>query len=255
MKQKLSGMTLLAICMMLLTGCGCQHEWTDADCVTPRTCTLCQETEGEALGHSWQEAICEAPKTCAACGTTEGQALGHVWQEATCDTPKTCTVCDKTEGEPAHAWTDWDFDGETAMVRSCGSCAAEESWPMEEYLQELLAGHWDAVSAANLNRKAEDDPYWKDIRYYYSEVPYLKILENGKHEMLSGGVQITDGRLEFMGASQDVKIPPNEEPCEAYHFGLYPEEGKGAWFFYAPREDAVFLMGFIRFERADAIEG
>ena len=52
MKQKISGMILLIICVMLLSGCGCQHEWTDADCVTPRTCTLCQETEGEALGHA-----------------------------------------------------------------------------------------------------------------------------------------------------------------------------------------------------------
>lgn len=77
MKQKISGMILLIICVMLLSGCGCQHEWTDADCVTPRTCTLCQETESEALGHSWQEAICEAPKICTACDVTEGEALGH----------------------------------------------------------------------------------------------------------------------------------------------------------------------------------
>ena len=34
------------------------HEWTDATCGTPKTCTKCDLTEGEALGHSWQEADC-----------------------------------------------------------------------------------------------------------------------------------------------------------------------------------------------------
>lgn len=248
MKQKISGMILLTICVMLLSGCGCQHEWTDADCVTPRTCTLCQETEGEALGHSWQEAICEAPKICTACGVTEGEALGHAWQEATCNTPKTCTVCDKTEGEPAHTWTDWSFDGENAMARSCGGCGVEEIRTMEEYLQEHLAGHWDAVSVINLSRKTEDDPYWKDVSYYFSEMPYMKILENGSHTVFAGSVYNADCDLHFETVSQ-VKIPPSEEMTDAYYFGLHPKEGKGTLFFYVPREDAVFLMGFVRFER------
>lgn len=237
-----------ALCAVLLTGCGCQHEWQEAACLTPKICTLCQETEGEALGHNWQEAACEAPKTCTNCGMTEGEAPGHSWQEATCDAPRICTACGATEGEPAHAWTDWRFNEETAMVRSCGGCGAEENCPMEEYLQELLAGHWDAVSVSNLNRRSEDDPHWKDVRHYYSEIPYMKILENGSHEMFAGTIRNADCRLEFHSANQ-VKVPPSEELCDAYHFSLFPEEGKGWLLCYVPREDAVFLMGFIRFER------
>ena len=37
-------------------GCGicrmpCPHEWVDADCDTPKTCSVCLKTEGSALGH------------------------------------------------------------------------------------------------------------------------------------------------------------------------------------------------------------
>ena len=247
MKRRMCLM-MAALCVLLMSGCGCQHEWQDADCVTPKTCTLCQATEGEALGHSWQEASCETPKTCTGCGVTEGEAPGHTWQEAICETPKTCTACGKTEGEASHGWTDWSFDGEAAMLRSCGSCGAEENRSMEEYLQEHLAGHWDAVSVANLNRRDEDDPHWKDVRYYYSEIPYMKILEDGSHEVFAGAVYNADCHLEFHSVGQ-VKVPPSEEYCEAYHFTLRPEEGKATLFCYVPREDAVILMGLIRLER------
>lgn len=38
------------------------------DLMTAKTCFVCGETEGEALGHSWQKATCQTPKTCSVCG-------------------------------------------------------------------------------------------------------------------------------------------------------------------------------------------
>ena len=61
--------------MALLAGCGCSHEWQDATCDTPKTCKLCSETEGEALGHNWKDATTDAPKTCVACQKTEGERI------------------------------------------------------------------------------------------------------------------------------------------------------------------------------------
>ena len=75
------------------------HSWADATCTTPKTCTTCGATEGEANGHAWEDADCDTPKTCTTCGATEGEANGHVWADADCDTPKTCTTCGATEGE------------------------------------------------------------------------------------------------------------------------------------------------------------
>lgn len=40
--------------------CTGEHEWTDATCETPKTCSVCGKTEGEALGHDWNaESVCQ----------------------------------------------------------------------------------------------------------------------------------------------------------------------------------------------------
>ena len=88
------------LCLFTLTGCACKHQWTDATCVTPKTCMLCEETEGEPAGHSWVDATCEFPKCCSACSATEGEPAGHSWVDATCEFPKHCSACSATEGQP-----------------------------------------------------------------------------------------------------------------------------------------------------------
>ena len=98
MKTKLV-LSLLCATVLTLTGCGHQHTWTEAGCVTPKTCSQCGATEGRPLGHQWRGATCTAAKTCSICGATEGEPLGHTWTEATYDAPKTCSVCGETEGE------------------------------------------------------------------------------------------------------------------------------------------------------------
>ena len=97
---------------------GCQHEWIDASCLAPRTCSLCDKTQGEAK-HNYEavvtEPTCEeagyTTYTCSGCGDTytadEVAAPGHSWVDADCDTPKTCSVCSATEGEAlGHSFTE-----------------------------------------------------------------------------------------------------------------------------------------------------
>ena len=60
-----------------------EHEWKDATCTEPKTCTVCGQTEGEPAGHEWKDATCTEPKTCSKCGLTEGEAAGHDWGEPT----------------------------------------------------------------------------------------------------------------------------------------------------------------------------
>ena len=90
----------------------CEHEWVDATCETPKTCDICGETEGEALGHSYEAVVTEpncedkgyTTHTCSVCGdaytSDEVDALGHSWKDATTEAPKTCESCGETEGEP-----------------------------------------------------------------------------------------------------------------------------------------------------------
>ena len=72
----------------------CAHSWNSATCTTPKTCSICQKTEGNALGHSWDNA-CDA--TCNNnCGET--RETTHTWVDATCENAKNCTICGQTEG-------------------------------------------------------------------------------------------------------------------------------------------------------------
>ena len=70
--------------------------------------------EGKSIGHFWKEATCTSPKICTSCGLTEGDALSpnksHVWTEATCTTPKTCTICKIVEGNTIeHIPSEWEI--------------------------------------------------------------------------------------------------------------------------------------------------
>ncbi len=127
MKKKLALLSLVLVCVMLLSACGCEHEWIKADCENPKTCELCGETEGEPKGHDWKDATCDDPKTCAKCDATEGEALGHTWVDATCAAPKTCSACGETEGEAlAHTW----LDATTEAPMTCTVCGATEGDPI-----------------------------------------------------------------------------------------------------------------------------
>ncbi len=96
--KKLLNFCLCLAMILSLAACGCRHEWIAANCDTAKTCSLCGEVEGEALGHKWTEADCETAKRCETCGKQEGEALGHKWLNATTEAPKTCENCQKTEG-------------------------------------------------------------------------------------------------------------------------------------------------------------
>lgn len=127
---------LLVFC--IFAGCECKHEWAEATCTEPKTCTKCGETEGEALGHTWNEATCTEPKTCSVCGATEGDPAGHEWAEATCTEPKTCTVCGETEGKAlGHDWVPADCTN----PKTCSRCKDTEG--------QALGHKWDAATCTD----------------------------------------------------------------------------------------------------------
>ncbi len=100
MKRKLILLPIICTFAISLNGCGHEHVWVDATCLAPKTCSECEETEGEVAAHKWIEATCEKAKYCEVCGETEGEPLDHEWLEPTYTEPKTCALCSLTEGEP-----------------------------------------------------------------------------------------------------------------------------------------------------------
>ena len=78
--------------VFMVTGCCIFHDWQEATCIEAKTCILCGDTEGEALGHSWEEATCTEPKTCSVCRETEGGSE-HDWAR------QNCKICGETIGK------------------------------------------------------------------------------------------------------------------------------------------------------------
>ncbi len=96
----------LLVPVICLTSCDdeksgeeCTHTWADATCTTPKTCTKCHKTEGEALGHDYGEFVTVKPATCV-----EGR------KEKTCS--RCCDVV--SESIPANGKHDyseaWSYD-------------------------------------------------------------------------------------------------------------------------------------------------
>lgn len=78
----------------------CQHDWKSATCTKPKTCKLCQATEGSPIGHNWVEANCTTPKMCSVCTLLEGSALGHDY-----NADNTCTRCGFTPPTQEYPFT------------------------------------------------------------------------------------------------------------------------------------------------------
>ena len=162
MKQRISIGLLLIFLISLLTGCGCKHDWKDATCTSPKTCGLCDVTEGSALSHNWSSATCKAPKTCDTCGLTEGELLPH------------------TPGE----WTTFRTEYVTAkslMVQQCRDCG--------EILDEntiLLESMHDGT---HFLLSAED--------YAERLVAMMQILQEGYGEYTAEIVEEGDGKAQL----------------------------------------------------------
>ena len=62
----------------------CSHIWNLATCTEAKTCSMCGEKQGVALGHSWTNATCTEAKSCSRCGKKSGEPLGHTTDSGTC---------------------------------------------------------------------------------------------------------------------------------------------------------------------------
>lgn len=170
---------LFAVMIVILTGCRCKHEWIEATCTTPKTCRLCNETEGSPAPHNWSNATCKAPKTCAACGITEGEQLPH------------------TPGE----WTTFKTDyvaAKSLMVQQCRDCGEllDENSILLEHMHYgthfLLSTEDFAARLTALMQELQED--YGD---YSSEIAEV----DGKAQLniycTSGRIRETVGELSF----------------------------------------------------------
>ncbi len=103
----------------------CTHNYEDATCTDPETCSRCGETRGDALGHDYGEATCTEPETCSRCDDTRGDALGHEANEATCTEASVCSRCEETVTDAlGHDYSDATCT-EAAKCSRCGETEGE----------------------------------------------------------------------------------------------------------------------------------
>lgn len=127
MKRKWILALLIVAAAVGLSACSCEHQWKDATCREPKTCTLCGETTGSILTHDYAPATCMEPETCKLCGETQGEATGHDYVEATCTTPETCMICGETQGEA----TGHDYvEATCTTAQYCKVCEEEDGSPL-----------------------------------------------------------------------------------------------------------------------------
>lgn len=162
MRKRMFLLITAVVCVFVLAGCKCKHQWVDATCETPKTCSKCDEVEGSSLGHAWVEATCTTAKTCKTCGLISGEALGHDWAEATCTAAKTCGICGETEGEPLeHSWVEANYQ----QPKTCSVCGETEGTPVPGAFEK------DGLKA----QVAEEG---KEYSLKAAEIPFAVVLES-----------------------------------------------------------------------------
>ena len=140
------------------------HNWVDANCTTPKTCSVCHETEGEALGHNMITDAAVAPG-CESTGLTEGS---H------------CSRCDHKVAQETVDALGHDMIPDAAVAPGCESTGLTEgshcSRCDHEVAQEVVpaTGHTfvDGKCACNETRGTvviyfENNWLWTDVHFYF----------------------------------------------------------------------------------------
>ena len=78
------------------------HTYSETDGI----CYYCEERDPDRHFHDWADATCTEPRTCTGCGATEGYAEGHWFSNDPCTGPKTCNRCGLVREAPSHFYGD-----------------------------------------------------------------------------------------------------------------------------------------------------
>lgn len=204
MKRTFLSVILVIVLAFCLTACGCKHEWSEATCTAPKTCKLCEATEGDVIAHEWEEATCESPKTCKGCGLTEGSPTGHNWKDATCAAPKTCEICEKTDGDSLEHTlgkteiVDPSYSTATCTyVQKCTVCGQE--FAEKGALVSLHDGEYFYMSPLAFADRLQD--MLQDMQDLMNDNEYLTLIDD---EVTKGNLQMLVGTMDPAG---NVTVP------------------------------------------------
>lgn len=191
--KRIFALFMAAVLMLILASCSsCKHSWQEADCTTPKTCTLCGETRGTALGHLWMDATCTAPKTCSVCLATEGEPLEHNFVD------HVCTYCGYTEKTlSTFGFYDLDIENKFVMIKSYdfgngGYVIADSTY--EYNVHTLRDGYYESYHYHISNGYEETNK----IMYSILSEDSIEITANGTVERIYDRVIINEENNAFI---------------------------------------------------------
>lgn len=156
---------LFLAALLLLSLCACTAEQPQ---VTEPT-----ETIAPACVHNWKEADCFYPKTCTLCGATEGEIAAHIWDG------DQCSVCGMIDSKNNPLWfgawmritkEQWDLftfypDGTCSVTKYYGKPVAD--YDMEQCVRTAVASLQRQYGADWEARVAGRYHLVKILDYYY----------------------------------------------------------------------------------------
>lgn len=137
---------ILIIVSLFVTHVICFHDWVEATCENPKTCLICEKTQGESLGHEVEEWEVVQNSTCSAEGQEQTQCA-RCAQMITNSIPKL-----------AHSEGDWVITKDVKIEsngdvvpgeegKKCIECG--ELLESREYTIELTLSQENALKSAN----------------------------------------------------------------------------------------------------------
>ena len=152
-------LTALVICG--LTSCGCLHEWSEATCELPKTCSLCGETDGEPLGHQDMETT----SICSVCGLDERSVDDRFLDKLAKGLDARWALTDANENKEVITKADWEryFDAEYNEIIEFQHATFENP----------NLGKWAEIYIDCIVRSKEALPYFETNQWdtkYYSEI-------------------------------------------------------------------------------------
>lgn len=203
--MKKTGFLFIIVLSMvsLLISCGspCSkgHTWINATCTTPKICSVCGTTEGDALGHAWISATCTAPETCSVCGESNGSPRSHnveeyyTISEATCSSAGekqgVCTDCGKTisveiEKIP-HTQGQWEIalkatqNSSGTKVLKCAICdETMETVPYTMTAEEIKSDYISKCSKYSYKEISRNPDNYKG-KYAALKGEVIQVIEDG----------------------------------------------------------------------------
>lgn len=136
---------VVVIALLFATHVLCIHNWKDADCYSPKTCTICGETEGAPLGHAIEQWITDIEPTCSEKGKEHGNCVRcgeeiSRWIDTVAHTPGKWKVTED------YTISSYGTVIPGVQTQYCSVCGAEMG--TKEYTVELTMGQSNALKQA-----------------------------------------------------------------------------------------------------------